>query len=494
MTENSSDDSSVRAILPAVQSTPSLPQEEITPNIMEEEDLYKLPTDKLTFVFSKKGAFITQVIDKYNDKKLSFTNLGRVPSWSSFDFSVSEILRGVVFEYKSPDAGLMIKKTYTIKSDYALDLVITISNVTNLISNDYDIFVGGFEPSKDPVVAQKNKVDERYHEAIAYVNGAVTRKNFAGLKKDIEIDGKILWLGIRDRYFCSVFSLQRNANKAVIKNLANGSGLSLRVVHSQEDASVGFEDQYMIFAGPQDERLLKDFRESTEYLVNYGTFDPISKLLLFLLNVAHNVTKNWGLAIILVTMIVFVLTFPLSLKSMTSMKKIQTLQPVVEQLKVKYKDNPQKMNMEVMELYKREKVNPLGGCLPMLLQIPVFFALYQVLMRLINLRGANFLWIKDLSEPDRLIVFNNPLPFIGNEINLLPILMAIGMFFQQKLSMSSAQNTSPQMAEQQKMMSIVMPIMFGVLFYKISSGLVLYWFFNSLLMMGFQWKISRKKI
>ncbi len=448
----------------------------------------------MRFVFSKKGAYITQVIDKYNDKKISISNIGLVPSWASFDFSAQEILRGVVFEYKSPDASLAIKKTYSIKSDYSLDLTISINDVTLSKQNIYDIFVGTFyPPQKDQVDAQE-KANERYQEASLYVNGIVSRKNILGLKQNLDFDGKILWASLRDRYFCAVISPHNIVNKGVADYTSSGRSLLLRVLRSGDQGPEQYEDRYMIFVGPQDERLLKNFRDSTEYIVNFGTFDPISKGLLFLLNVAQGVTKNWGLAIILVTLIVFVITFPLSLKSMTSMKKIQALQPIVEELKVKYKDNPQKMNMEVMELYKREKANPLGGCLPMLLQIPVFFALYQVLMRLIHLRGANFLWIKDLSEPDRLITLQNTLPFIGNEINLLPLLMAIGMFFQQKLSMSNTASSSPQMAEQQKMMSIVMPIMFGVLFYKISSGLVLYWFVNSLLMMGFQWKISRKKI
>jgi YidC/Oxa1 family membrane protein insertase len=146
-----------------------------------------------------------------------------------------------------------------------------------------------------------------------------------------------------------------------------------------------------------------------------------------------------------------------------------------------------------MELYKREKVNPFGGCLPMLLQIPVFFALYQALMRLSSLRGASFLWIKDLSQPDRLIVFSGNLPMIGNEINLLPLLMAGGMFLQQKFTTPMASGDSSA-AEQQKMMGILMPVIFGVLFYKMPSGLVLYWFVNNLLMIAFQWKISKRKI
>jgi YidC/Oxa1 family membrane protein insertase len=159
---------------------------------------------------------------------------------------------------------------------------------------------------------------------------------------------------------------------------------------------------------------------------------------------------------------------------MVSMKKMQALQPKIEELKIKFKDNPQKLQMATMELYKEEKINPLGGCFPMLLQIPVFFSLYQLLLRLPELRGAGFLWIKDLSSPDRLIALRNALPVIGNEINLLPLLMAGVMFLQQKVSMASS-NATGSTAEQQKMMAIMMPVVFGFLFYKMPSGLVLYW-------------------
>lgn len=173
------------------------------------------------------------------------------------------------------------------------------------------------------------------------------------------------------------------------------------------------------------------------------------------------------------------------------MKEMQVLQPKIEALRKAYKDNPQRMNKEIMELYKEHKVNPFGGCLPLLLQMPIFFALYQALMRSIALKGASFLWIKDLSEPDRLFMLPFSIPVLGNEINILPIVMAIGMFAQQKISMSQAATGTS--ADQQKMMMILMPLMFGLIFYHMPSGLVLYWFVNSALMLFYQFKIYRAK-
>ena len=172
------------------------------------------------------------------------------------------------------------------------------------------------------------------------------------------------------------------------------------------------------------------------------------------------------------------------------MREMQAIQPKVEELRKQYKDNPQKLNKEIMELYKLHKVNPLGGCLPLLLQMPIFFALYQALMRSIHLRGAPFLWIKDLSSPDRLFVLPTALPFIGSEVNLLPVLMTIGMFIQQKATMAT---TSSANMEQQKMMMVIFPILFCFIFYHMPSGLVLYWFINSTFMLFFQLRTNRSR-
>jgi len=178
------------------------------------------------------------------------------------------------------------------------------------------------------------------------------------------------------------------------------------------------------------------------------------------------------------------------MKQMRSMKQMQVLQPRIEELRKIYKDNPQKLNTEIMGLYREYKVNPLSGCLPLILQMPIFFALYQVLLRSVGFKGAKFLWIKDLSLPDRLFILPATIPFLGNEINLLPILMTIGMFIQQKFSMATSSTGS---AEQQKFMMILFPLMFGFIFYHMPSGLVLYWFINSTLMLFYQLRISRQK-
>ncbi len=454
---------------------------------LQDNELYSIESDGLSLKFSKIGGYLKEVYDKKNRSILSIGNIGLVQQWADHPFTLSEITRGVVFSYMTAD-GLEIQKTFRIKSDNSVELTIVLSGTTLSKSTSYDILGGSFSPSKE-----KNQLSARYYESCAIVNGIVQRKGVLGLKKPIVLDGHILWAGLRDQYFCSIFLPQFNVNKGVVEKIGDNVGTLFSIpARTIGPADSRIEDVYKLYVGIQDETSLRAFGSEAERMISYGTFDPISKALLFILKLSYKLTKSWGLAIIFITIFVYLLLFPLSLKSMLSMKRMQAIQPKIEELKAKYKDNHQKLNMEIMDLYRREKVNPFGGCLPMLLQIPVFFALYQLLVRLMNLRGSTFLWIKDLSEPDRLFTFPNSFPVIGNELNILPLLMAITMLFQQKITASQASAT-PEAAQQQKIMMIVMPVMFGFLFYKLPAGLVLYWFVNSLLMLIFQWKISAKK-
>lgn len=173
------------------------------------------------------------------------------------------------------------------------------------------------------------------------------------------------------------------------------------------------------------------------------------------------------------------------------MKKMQEVQPKMAELREKYKNDPQKLNTEVVQLYRTHNINPLAGCLPMLLQMPVFISLYQVLWRTHNFEGAQFLWIKDLSLPDKLFVFNGNLPFIGNEINILPVFMTIVMFFQQKMSSKTMVVTDPSQEMQQKMMMYIFPIFIGGIFYHFASGLTLYFTVFYLLSTLTQYKMSK---
>ncbi len=242
--------------------------------------------------------------------------------------------------------------------------------------------------------------------------------------------------------------------------------------------------EYSLFYGPKKLTLLNDSGSDLGKIVNFGWFDIIARPMLYLLNWLYSVVGNYGVAIILVTVILKALFWPITQKGLKSMKNMQKLQPKVVKLKEKYKNDPTRMNQEMMNLYKTYKVNPLGGCLPMVLQIPVFFALYKVLLQSIELRHAPFmLWINDLSAPDRLYL-GFDIPYLGG-LPVLTLLMGASMFLQQKMTPTTADPT------QAKIM-MFLPLIFTVMFVNFASGLVLYWFVNNLLSILQQYLINRQ--
>jgi len=242
--------------------------------------------------------------------------------------------------------------------------------------------------------------------------------------------------------------------------------------------------QYSLFYGPKKLTLLNEAGSNLGKIVNFGWFDVIARPMLYLLNWFYSVVHNYGIAIILVTIILKAIFWPITQKGLKSMKNMQKLQPKVVKLKEKYKNDPTRMNQEMMNLYKTYKVNPLGGCLPMVLQIPVFFALYKVLLQSIELRHAPFmLWINDLSAPDRLYL-GFDIPYLGG-LPVLTLLMGASMFLQQKMTPTTADPT------QAKIM-MFLPLIFTVMFVNFASGLVLYWFVNNLLSILQQYLINRQ--
>jgi YidC/Oxa1 family membrane protein insertase len=238
-------------------------------------------------------------------------------------------------------------------------------------------------------------------------------------------------------------------------------------------------------------RRLETLGLQLEESLNYGIFGAISGLLLDVIRFFYKISHSWGIAIILLAVALNLLLFPLTNKSFKSMQKMQALQPEMEALKAKHKDNPQKMNKEVMELYKKYNINPFSGCLPLLLQMPIFIALYNALVRFVEFKNARFLWIKDLSLPDALRL-PATLPVVGNSINILPILMAISMIVQQKLSSASAGAVKTAEQKQQQNMMLMMSVVFGFIFYNLPSGLVLYWFMNTLMTIIEQLLLKRR--
>ena len=226
-----------------------------------------------------------------------------------------------------------------------------------------------------------------------------------------------------------------------------------------------------LFVGPQEERLLEGIAPGLELLKDYGYLTILAKPIFWLLEKIHSYVGNWGWAIILLTIFIKLVFFPLSAASYKSMARMKEVQPRLALMKEQFKGEPQKLNQAMMEMYRKEKINPLGGCLPVVIQIPVFISLYWVLLSSVEMRGAPWvLWIQDLSIPD---------PYY-----ILPIIMAISMFVQTKL------NPTPPDPIQAKVM-MYMPIVFSIMFFFFPAGLVLYWVTNNLLSIAQQWQINR---
>ena len=208
--------------------------------------------------------------------------------------------------------------------------------------------------------------------------------------------------------------------------------------------------------------------------MQFGMWGFFSKILLKGMNFCHRLIPNYGVAIILITILIKLLFWPIQAKSIKSMKEMQKFQPLMQKIREKYKDNMQKQNEELMKLYKEHKINPFSGCLPMLVQIPVLFALFAMLQSAIELRGASFLWIHDISRPDTIFTI------AGLGINPLPLLMTGASIWQMKLTPQTGDS------QQQKIM-MFMPLIFLFMFYSTASGLVLYWTVQQLLSVAQQW-------
>ncbi|VAW12761.1 Inner membrane protein translocase and chaperone YidC, long form, partial [hydrothermal vent metagenome] len=351
------------------------------------------------------------------------------------------------------------------------------------------------ETKKNPSISR----DKALNEYLVSAESGIKRKGGAYKFKDKEKESfseGVEWVGFRDRYYCALIRPSVSALGYFVDPIQSDL---LKITYSPQEVNIGPEESEnyssVLYFGPENLDLLKGYDlgfEKVRRYYRFGLFDAIAKAIYQIMHLLHKVIPNWGVSILLISVVIYFSMYPLTMKSMTSMKKMQSLQPKLAKLREKHKNNPQKLNKEMMGIYKENGVNPLGGCLPMVFQMPVFIGLYQVLWRDVSFKGASFLWIKDLSQPDRLFLFPSSLPFIGNEFNLLPIVMIVVMFFQMKLSSKNMVATDPAQIAQQKMMGSIMPVFMGVIFYRFASGLTLYFTMFYMFSTFTQWKITKK--
>jgi len=425
-----------------------------------------------------------------------------------------------VYLQKLP-SGLAAKKTFTLVeskeagADYLLDFDLTIENTTNNATNlgQWSLFLGEAAPLYQAEAAQQTGFFWHEGGSMVFKDGASFRGGWFSTAKTLikSPEGETLeYAGVTNQFFATVLRPAQPAVGVVWgthaeEQLAAGAkpvssvraGLSLPAVTLAPKEMKSFS--YRIFMGPKHNDMLrkmdKHWGQGWGDVMQYGSWlQIVARPLNYLLNLYHSwfdgIAKNWswGLAIILLTITVRGAIWPLHAKSTHTMKKMSKLQPEIAKLKEKYPDDPNKMNQEMMGLYRKYGINPLGGCLPMLIQIPIFFGFFKMLQYAVELRHQGFLWIPDLSQPHTIYTINLPfeLPLLGAHIpiNILPILMAITNYAQMAMMPKTGDKTQQQIMK-------FMPLMFFFFCYNYASALALYWTTQNIFSIGQTWLMNK---
>jgi YidC/Oxa1 family membrane protein insertase len=453
---------------------------------------------------------------KTTQKDISFSNVGgslhKIDFPGNISFPVTDVLsvsgfEDVQYTVKKQDHSLItltysdknwqITKTFRQKDDNTMDVRMEIKNMSE-ISTLGNFNFTAFKVDDSRMDISQNNRDGALLEYSIYANnklfrvGNAVKFNEKNYKRD---SSNLKWAGFRNHYHALIVKPEFKTKEYEIKPIGDKE---LTVSFSPEDKNfLPGESQvydFSVYAGPQNPWIMKKYKNEFEKIVAFSNFiiiEWIGQGIYYAIPFIHGILKSWGIAIILVSALIYGITYPLTMQSMMSMRKMQEVQPKITALRERYKNDPQKLNTEMVEIYRREKINPFGGCLPFLFQMPFFMALYQILWRAQYFQGQGFLWIKDLSQPDRLIIFPFYLPLIGNELNILPVLTGGIMFFQQKISSKNMIVTDEQQAMQQKMMMYILPVMMTFMFYKFASSWAIYFLVFYILSTLTQWKIAK---
>ena len=466
----------VPVAIPVTTEVTSAPEKDIT----VENSLYS------AVLSSKGGTIKSWAIKVYKDKKgqdaILLKKPGVLPAVSigsndSFDLAVADFsvsgtdlkLDGnknsgtIVFEYSRE--GLSVRRTYTFYADtYKVDITDEVSGPSEYwisLGSDFGMYESEAETGTHtgPILLTGTDLKDLKPKDLKEPN--IFREN-------------LKWIAQEDKYFFAALVPATPVEEAKAWMYKESPVIAFK-------AKPGV-NKFILYAGPKEQKRLEKLNIGLEHIIDYGFFSIIARPLFWILIFFYNFFGNYGWSIVMVTIVTRIPFIPLLNKGQKSMRKLQEIQPKMAEIREKYKKDPQKMQQEMTELYKKHKVNPVGGCLPMLLQIPVFFALYKVLLVSIELRGAPFmLWITDLSAPDAL--FGHIAGFsLGGP---LPYLMGITMVIQQKMTPST-------MDPKQAKLMMLMPIIFTFMFLNFASGLVLYWLVNNILSIIQQFFVNRK--
>ncbi|WEY38777.1 membrane protein insertase YidC [Paraburkholderia sp. SUR17] len=377
--------------------------------------------------------------------------------------------------FESPvKGGVKVVKTYTFtRGSYVIGVDTKIDNVSTapVTPTLYMELVRDSQPVETPrfshtFIGPAVYTNEHHFQKISFSDIDKNKQDYASSSDNG-------WVAMVQHYFATAWIPKQGAKRDMYVEKIDPTLYRVGVKEPVATIAPGqsADVSARLFAGPEEERMLEGIAPGLELVKDYGWVTIIAKPLFWLLEKIHSVVGNWGWAIVLLTVLIKAVFFPLSAASYKSMARMKEITPRMQALRERFKSDPQKMNAALMELYKTEKVNPFGGCLPVVIQIPVFISLYWVLLSSVEMRGAPWvLWIHDLSQQD---------PYF-----ILPVLMAISMFLQTKL------NPTPPDPVQAKMM-MFMPIAFSVMFFFFPAGLVLYYVVNNVLSIAQQWYITR---
>ncbi|GJQ20251.1 MAG: membrane protein insertase YidC [Bacteroidia bacterium] len=403
--------------------------------------------------------------------------------------------REVRFVLPASNGGRLIKTFRFRNGAYDFDVDVEFDRLGDVVAN----YKYEFAWESGLRYTERNSIEESgFAEAHVYAAGEHAVLNASSVGEEVKKDhqGKVDWVAMNTKYFVmamlpksvetSAAYLEGTAHAAPDKGLVERYGMILELPfrgNARERSTIS------VYFGPADYDILSSYNKGLENVIYLGwtwIVRPISVYIMLPLFVfLHGFIPNWGIILIIFAIIIKIVLHPLTKSSMTSMRKMQALQPKMEEIREKYKDDPQKMNAQIMNLYREYGVNPAGGCLPLLLQFPILIALYNVFRAAIELRQASFFWwINDLSVPDKLFTLPFKIPLFGvQEVSGLALLMGITTFIQQKMSVKDPR---------QKAMVWMMPVMMTLLFNGFPAGLNLYYFMFNLLSIGQQMYINRQ--
>lgn len=415
-------------------------------------------------------AFLRRAAD-LGETRLRLDDRTYAPSDSAFVLAEGDSARTLELAWEGGERRIV--QTYRFHPDsYVIDYELSIG------AGQDGVLVTGIAPRLES--NEKNPEDDyNQMKGVARVDGEIVSK----AAKDVDegetasLAGRVDWAGVKTKYFVGLLLPPRGADaeplRAVTMRGATGDSLPTLEVAIAAPLEDG-RTSYRIYFGPQEQGRLTALAEGLDGINQYGwswvrwMITPFAKWIVVVMMWLHNFIPSYGLVLIVFGLLVRLIMWPLTVKSYRSIRAMQELQPEIQKIRDQYKEEPQKMQQETMRLYKEKKVNPLGGCLPNLIPMPILFALFFVFQGTIELRNQPFLWLPDLSQPD--------------PIYLLPVFMGLTMFASSKMT-----TTDPKMSA----MTYVMPIVLTFVFLNLAAGLVLYYAFSNLMTFGQQWWLRR---